>query len=208
MPSFEPGTSQVQVTDSLPLKLTCSVIRRAVRNAVFFRLTFYQNKLPIKPKQIKQTCSAMHTEEKKLDIRDVYRKRDISSKDDGIFRYVSSQISCTATLHSYSVVQSVPLAAELGIALIISPLMRILQRNLKRTTDTFLFISHTTNVLLFKFHCKILIGVRIIKEIPGSVDSGTHCRNTRSQNLGLISTKCVTKSCTERLTNEQRGSAS
>jgi len=33
------------------------------------------------------------------------------------------------------------------------------------TTDTFLFISHTTNV--------VFIGVRIIKEIPGSVVSGT-----------------------------------
>ena len=47
--------------------------------------------------------------------------------------------------------------------------MRTLQRNLKRTTDTFLFISHTTNVLLFKFRCNIFIGVRIIKEMPDSV---------------------------------------
>jgi len=53
--------------------------------------------------------------------------------------------------------------------------MRILQRNLKRSTDTFLFISHTTNVLLFKFRCNIFIGVRIIKEMPGLVASGTHC---------------------------------
>ena len=43
------------------------------------------------------------------------------------------------------------------------------------TTDTFLFISHTTNALLFKFRCNIFIGVRIIKEMPGSVASGTHC---------------------------------
>ena len=43
------------------------------------------------------------------------------------------------------------------------------------TTDTFLFISHTTNVLLFKFHCNIFIGVGVIKEMPGSVASGTHC---------------------------------
>jgi hypothetical protein len=35
------------------------------------------------------------------------------------------------------------------------------------TTDTFLFNSHTTN--------NILIGVRIIKEMPGSVASGTPC---------------------------------
>ena len=43
------------------------------------------------------------------------------------------------------------------------------------TTDTFLFIPHTMNVLLFKFCCNIFIGVRIIKEMPGSVASGTHC---------------------------------
>ena len=43
------------------------------------------------------------------------------------------------------------------------------------TTDTFLFISHTMNVLLFKFRCNIFIGVRIIKEMPDSVASGTHC---------------------------------
>jgi len=45
--------------------------------------------------------------------------------------------------------------------------MRILQRNLKWPTDTFLFISHTTNVILFKFRCNIFIGVRIIKENAG-----------------------------------------
>ena len=42
-------------------------------------------------------------------------------------------------------------------------------------TDTFLFISHTTNVLLFKFLCNIFIGVKIVKEMPGSVASRTHC---------------------------------
>ena len=53
------------------------------------------------------------------------------------------------------------------------PLFRV--ATVRRTTDTFLFISHTTNVLLFKFRCNIFIGVRIIKEMPGSVASGTHC---------------------------------
>jgi len=71
--------------------------------------------------------------------------------------------------------QGVPLATEPGISLIILPLMRILQRLQPQATDTFLFISHTTNVLLFKFRCNIFIGVRIIKEMPGSVVSGTHC---------------------------------
>jgi hypothetical protein len=43
------------------------------------------------------------------------------------------------------------------------------------TTDTFLFISHKMNVLLFKVRCNIFIGVRIIKEMPASVASGTLC---------------------------------
>jgi len=52
------------------------------------------------------------------------------------------------------------------------------------TTDTFVFISHTTNVLLFKFRCNIFIGVRIIKEMPGSVASGTHCIKMNIQEVG------------------------
>jgi len=35
--------------------------------------------------------------------------------------------------------------------------------------------AHTMKVPLFKFRCNIFIGVRIIKEMPGSVASGTHC---------------------------------
>jgi len=68
--------------------------------------------------------------------------------------------------------------------------MRILQRNLKRTTDTFLFISHKPNVLLFKFRCNIFIGVRIIKEMPGSVASGTHCTFIY-WTLEVTRTRCV-----------------
>ena len=52
-----------------------------------------------------------------------------------------------------------------------------------RTTHTFLFISHTTNVLLYKFSCNISIGVGFIKEMPCSVASGTHCRKYRGKNL-------------------------
>jgi len=82
-------------------------------------------------------------------------------------------LHCTRCCVSH--LQDVPLATEPSIYLTILPLMRILQRNLKPTTDTLLFISHTTNVLLFKNRCNIFIGVRIIKEMPGSVASGTHC---------------------------------
>jgi hypothetical protein len=49
-----------------------------------------------------------------------------------------------------------------------------------QTTDTFLFISHTTNVFLFKFRCNIFIGATIIKEMQGSVASGTPCTTSSS----------------------------
>jgi len=49
------------------------------------------------------------------------------------------------------------------------------------TTDTFLFISHTTNVLLFKSRCNIFICFRIIKEMPGLVGSGTPCSKNHGQ---------------------------
>ena len=58
---------------------------------------------------------------------------------------------------------------------------------IRRTTDTFLFISHTTNVLLFKFRCNILIGVRIIKEMPGSVSCGKHCISSNSLEMCTVS---------------------
>ena len=49
------------------------------------------------------------------------------------------------------------------------PLLRV--PTIRRTTDTFLFISHTTNVILFKFRCNIFTGVRIIKEMPAGFGS-------------------------------------
>ena len=56
-------------------------------------------------------------------------------------------------------IQSVPLASQLTGG----PLLRVAR--IRRTTDTLLFISHTTNALLFKFRCNIFISVRIIKEM-------------------------------------------
>jgi hypothetical protein len=53
------------------------------------------------------------------------------------------------------------------------PLLRV--ATIRRSTDTLLFISHTTNVLLFKVRCNIVIGVRIVKEMLGLVTSGTPC---------------------------------
>jgi len=60
------------------------------------------------------------------------------------------------------------------------------------TTDTFLFISQTTNVLLFKSRCNIFIGFRIIKEMPGLVGTGTSCTTGAADcayTVGLQSTK-------------------
>ena len=68
--------------------------------------------------------------------------------------------------------------------------MRILQRNLKRTKDTFLLIVHTTNVLLFKFRCNILISVINIIEMPGSVASGTTCTEMHGQQ-NIVTNKYV-----------------
>ena len=61
------------------------------------------------------------------------------------------------------------------------PLFRVATIRLTtHTIDTFLFISHTTNLLLFKFRWYIFIGVRITKEMPGSVASGTRCIFTQN----------------------------
>jgi len=75
------------------------------------------------------------------------------------------------------IIQCVPFAAEpgwLADRCCVSQQLGALQTH---TTDTFLFFSHTTNVFLFKFLCNIFIGVRIIKEMPGSLASGTLCTN-------------------------------
>jgi len=92
----------------------------------------------------------------------------------------AGQWACTdiTTVVAYNAavyVQCVPLPTEPGISLIILPLHYATTTLQTHTTDTFLFISHTTNVLLFKLRCNIFIGVRIIKEMPGSVASGTPC---------------------------------
>jgi len=89
-----------------------------------------------------------------------------------ICHVISSPVFGTA--HHYvcnmMYIQCVPLATEPGISLIMlplagGPLLRV--ATIRHTTDIFLFISHTTNV--------VFIGVRIIKEMLGLVASGTHC---------------------------------
>jgi len=77
-------------------------------------------------------------------------------------------------------IQCVPLATESGWLADRCSVSQQLGALQTHTTDTFLFVSHTTNVLLFKFRCNILIGVRVIKEKPSSVASGTLCIRNQS----------------------------
>ena len=72
-------------------------------------------------------------------------------------------------------IQRVPLATEPGLLADRCSMSQQLGALQTHTTDTFFFISHTTNLLLFKFHCNIFIGVRSIKEMPGSLASWTLC---------------------------------
>jgi len=73
--------------------------------------------------------------------------------------------------------QRVPLATEPGWLVDRSSVSQQLGVLQTHTADIFLFISHTTKLLLFKFRCNIFVGVRIIKEMPGSVASVAHCIN-------------------------------
>jgi hypothetical protein len=72
-----------------------------------------------------------------------------------------------------NLIQGVPLATEPGWLADRCSVSQQLGALQTHTTDTFLFISHTTKVPLFKFRCYVFIGVRIIKEMPGSLASAT-----------------------------------
>jgi len=97
----------------------------------------------------------------------------VSAKKPAILIHCYSTIGCPTRYRTGCLADRCSLSQQIGA----------LQTH---TTDTFLFISHTTNVLLFKFRCKIFIGVRIIKEMRGSVASGTYfiTKILCKQNLG------------------------
>ena len=75
----------------------------------------------------------------------------------------------------WPLMQSVPLATEPGISLIILTQMKILQRNLNRSTFVVWEMKRNASVVRFKLRFSILISGKIIKEMPGSVVSGTLC---------------------------------
>jgi hypothetical protein len=72
----------------------------------------------------------------------------------------------------YGIIQGVPLATEPGISLIILTPMKILQWNLNRSTFVVWEMKKNVSVVCV---CNILISGEIIKEMWGSVASGTLC---------------------------------
>jgi len=72
-------------------------------------------------------------------------------------------------------IQCVLLATEPGISIIILTPMKILQRNLNRSRFIVWEMKRNVSVVRFKFRCNILISGKIIKEMAGSLASGTHC---------------------------------
>jgi len=53
----------------------------------------------------------------------------------------------------------------------------------------FFHISSIMRYVRFQFRCNILISGKIIKEMPGSVASGTHCISLFKQNSTVDSIK-------------------
>jgi len=88
--------------------------------------------------------------------------------------------------HNVTIIQSVPLANEPGISLIILTPMKILQRNLNRGTFVVWEMKRNVSVVRFKFGCNILVSGKIIKEMLGSVASGTHCISTQTDATIII----------------------
>ena len=70
-------------------------------------------------------------------------------------------------------IQSVPLATKPDISLIILTPMKILQRNLNRSTFVVWEMKRNVSVVCVKFRFNILIIGKIIKEMLDSVASGT-----------------------------------
>jgi len=83
--------------------------------------------------------------------------------------------TCAHTHTHIYICTGCPFATVPSISLIILTPMKILQRNLNRSTFVVWEIKRNVSVVRFKFRCNILISGKIIKEMPGSVASGTHC---------------------------------
>jgi len=64
--------------------------------------------------------------------------------------------------------------------------MKILQQNLNRSTFVVWETKRNVSVVRFKFRCNNPISGKIIKEMPGSVASGTYCNNNNNNNNNTV----------------------
>jgi len=117
-----------------------------------------------------------------LNQKETKRRRRINTKHYQFPIYPQQQIKTISIRY----IPCVPLATEPGISLIILTPMKILQWNLNRSTFIVWEMKRTASVVCVcsapnccdmeqrSVRCNILISGRVIKEIPGSVGSGTH----------------------------------
>jgi len=89
--------------------------------------------------------------------------------------YRTMRITFMISYYIATIIQCVPLATEPGISLIIVTPVKKLQRSLNRNTFVVWEMKRNVSVVRFKFRCNILISGQMIKEMPGSVASGTPC---------------------------------
>ena len=82
-------------------------------------------------------------------------------------------------------IQDVPLATEPGISFKNSTTNEDIVTKFEADLPHCVRNVKEKNVPLFKFRCNIFIGVRIIKEMPDLVASGTPC-SCLSQSLGRV----------------------
>jgi len=108
--------------------------------------------------------------------------------------FLSDTTGCqTKNCYMAWLIQRVPLTIEPGISLIILTPMKILQRNLNRSTFVVWEMRRNVSVVRFKFRCNIHISGIIIEEITGWVASGTPwitIENARRCAMEMIWGKC------------------
>jgi hypothetical protein len=75
----------------------------------------------------------------------------------------------------FYIIQSVPLATEPDISLNNCNTNEDIATKCEQEYVLFFHISYTMRYVRFKFRCNILISGKIIKEMSGSVASGTPC---------------------------------
>jgi hypothetical protein len=90
-------------------------------------------------------------------------------------RKIKGNNNCVIVVKYSWIIRSVPLATEPGISLIIFTTNEDIATKFDADLPHCVRNVKEKNVFLFKFRCNIFIGVRIIKEMPGLLATGTLC---------------------------------